>query len=284
MINLLAIAAKPLRITPETIKEDCLGTYMKLNEIESEISNGSINENNFKNTKYTIDNIIKVYNENVCHVNQKVTNDVVSTTQEYEKRKSNNSLSYNEECEYVNSRHEISDLRGAAYYLSNGLPQRILAVLERSNQYKLNDNSAPYEQLAEISKEVLPLFFRPTLRLCEDFQEARDNRIAEQRAAYRLEQSTKLVSTSPHHIKITVNCVELNTESTLGICCEPNWASQPIAFTKNEQGNWCGQIPMDTDWKCVVIQDGNQVVLWEKLEGNRRCDAQTQPFTLHAAF
>lgn len=67
---------------------------------------------------------------------------------------------------------------------------------------------------------------------------------------------------------------DIGWDTILGICCEPSWAEAPIAFKQLGNGkSWSGEIPKGKEFKFVLFCPGNnQIVKWENLSGNRRCD------------
>lgn len=77
-------------------------------------------------------------------------------------------------------------------------------------------------------------------------------------------------------IDITV-CHTFNPEQILGVCCDLNW-DEPIPFIQNENG-WKGQVPVNQEWKFVVLNKEGKIVAWEKHK-NRRCNPNTEPFTV----
>lgn len=85
-------------------------------------------------------------------------------------------------------------------------------------------------------------------------------------------------SSVPLCIDITV-LSQLKFGQNLGICCDPKWEQNPISFDLSENG-WKGQIPLNTNWKFVILENG-KVTRWEK-GCNRLCGNQTQGFTVKA--
>jgi hypothetical protein len=156
------------------------------------------------------------------------------------------------------------------------------------------DLCATYPDIMSVEEKVMvPLENRPSTDLAKESPEIVENlsiRASAMRDTLRCFRATASSSAPieineptpslPSTIDVTLVC-DLNSDQTLGICCDPSWAGAPIAFTKNENG-WSGQVPVGRDWKCVVLQN-DQVVKWENAN-NRRCDAQTQPLLLNVKF
>ena len=93
---------------------------------------------------------------------------------------------------------------------------------------------------------------------------------------FALERRDLLLNNSWIDLTITCNVGEGND---LGICCEPSWGDEPIAFELSEN-RWIGQVPVGKEWKFVILQDG-EVLRWE--EGyNRTLDITHSSITLAA--
>lgn len=82
--------------------------------------------------------------------------------------------------------------------------------------------------------------------------------------------ATTTPAPTPSLTNITVAC-NVGWGKTLGVCCTPNWAEAPIAFTAINGEEWYGQVPMDKEFKFVILENGKPVA-WENGE-NRRSSA-----------
>jgi hypothetical protein len=258
------------------ISEDFLFSSLELSKIKQELSknkdfdNSSINEKLF--------NIVTIFNENVSYINKTV---LEARTAQYD------TAPEDREVNHAKQKLNIYQLRtlGCA---SDALAEQIFTVITKlKKRGGTLDKELPWFVLKEAQVGECSLYFQPGLRLSETartkIQEARSIR---QREAFEKEEprlkALAREQFAAQHIEVTLTCAELTSGNVLGICCDPNWAEAPIAFTKTEKG-WNGHIPKDKDWKCVIIQEG-RIVKWENLTGNHRCGAETQPFTLNVTF
>ena len=67
--------------------------------------------------------------------------------------------------------------------------------------------------------------------------------------------------------------LDLYNGDSIGICHEPNWGTQPVAFARGTtDGTWQGEIPIGKEYKFVIVQSNGTVLRWENLSFNRRVE------------
>lgn len=74
-------------------------------------------------------------------------------------------------------------------------------------------------------------------------------------------ESRSVIAKLSNNISTKVQC-HIPSDCTLGICAEPSWGANPIAFTKSSNQEWIGEVPTNKEFKFVIINQGNRIQ-WE---------------------
>jgi hypothetical protein len=269
------------------IKEDGLLSLLALKDVKS--------CDDFECAKQKLINIINVYNQNVEYINKSNKKDTLFTElthEQYSKadgtKPSYSDYHYSESLrkfkllQTMDEEVQISQLG----YLFPTLAKKITRAAERLND-RAPEGSLPFSfDLMKVESKCAHDFFAPRLRKVEIPVETPKIQLAPQEPAKESPRAETSVatpleiadSTPASTIDVTL-LTRLGTGQSLGICCEPNWDQQPISFAPCD-GGWIGQVPVNQLWKFVILGEG-KVTHWEQA-ANRRCDAQTQAFTLQA--
>lgn len=263
------------------IKEDVLLSFVALKEIKSK---------SLEHAVYELENIVKVYNHNMDHINLTIKNRTSFEERTYDQfcrehgglRKPSPSEYTQEEAKRQHAVLKRMDEEGQISQLADVFPSLAEKISRAAERLKtMSPNALPEFTLTPLDNKVVHNLFPPKLRIIAD---PIKTTVQAPIGATPTETPQvppvieKSASTAPK-IAVTALCT-LSSEQTLAICCAPEWAAKPIAFTKTENG-WTGEIPVDIEWKFVIMQDA-QVTHWEQANNNRCCDAQTQAFTVPA--
>ncbi len=281
------------RPSSTVIKEDFLVLFADLEKIKYRIK-----EKDIDTIPSQIVNIIKVYNSDVKFINRENKNFEVSEFQSFEKfckyRGNESTESLRKEYDdkknragirTAKERNELCQLKqlgGLCSTLANKIT-RTIERLKRCDSIAEQIPSCPLEKIAFDDQ-----FLAPRLRTIEEPVE-KSQAVVSAPAALTEDQPPETFSvietvvSAPAplpsiHSDVTV-IYDVGYGNSLGICCDPSWAENPIVFTNHENG-WAGQVPVDKDWKFVVLQN-DRILKWEN-GTNRRCDAHTNALTINA--
>lgn len=312
------------------IKEDVILTFTTLNSIKSTIkSEDMCDEYLVNDVKNRLENVIKVYNENVQYINSSIENPTEFESCSYEQYckgrypiPSRSDFQYEESLrkthllKQINEESQISQLG----YIFRDVAKKITRTIDRFNAVVSSSPTLRASELIAPKNRHAHDFYAPTLRIIKaPIIETKTPKRAPlshsefKQIAAEILQKLEALPNQPSHqtslgsqqpeilaieilpsapvetitvpapaapkIDVTVLC-NLAPGQTLGICCDPTWDKQPTAFIKGDNG-WKGEVPVNQDWKFVILDASGKVANWEK-EKNRRCNEQTQPFTVKA--
>jgi hypothetical protein len=256
------------------IAHDCLSMHSNLDHIARQLATEGERAIELMPLADRMTHVIEIYNEDVITINSTVFKELKKVTENVKNNVSTErtNASYADISNYYKEKFEIQLLRQMASVLQKDLSTKISEtcslLLARSNK---NNQLLSFSPLNTLNPETCPTLFEPVLR---------QSHAAKARSNAQVEKARAFAAT---HCDVTIN-IELNTESTLGFCCAPDWGNKPTAFKKHAiiAGQWDGNVPRCNEWKFVIIQDG-QVVKWEQ-GNNRLCDANApaQSLTLNS--
>lgn len=293
------------------IMQDILISLISIEDVQLNIQQGDLSS-----AKDTLSNIIRVFNENIKYINKefKIPHHFTPRTfEEYCKTSdhpksaslselradhhSNESLREFKACQGLNEIAQLEEL----CFPSKKLATKILCTIGSFHAVEGTDKKTEFCALESIEKAWLE-FFPPRLRKIEvpsKSPEATKSSVINQNEPKAATSPSAILPSSPAVksilapveteeyslpiVGVTVKLCEIKNSTlgnnTLGVCCEPDWQKAPVAFTKDENGNWAGQAPIQKNWKFVLMQ-GDTVVKWENRHGNRKCDGSVGSVTL----
>ena len=273
------------------IARETLTLYTELGYIETKMKEEEASRYETWHPQYalrhtkSLANIINVFNDNVSFANKEIEKFIPfqkqsleqycdehpgHTLDHYNLHESTRKTAFKEMKREVVELYQLGD----TFHI---LSKKITLVLEKLREKNSLDKTIPIFPLIPCVKPTHPPAFHnfKNLRHIEPPKAP----IAIQKPMEKTSASAVQGVNTSAKIDVTV-LTNLGPEQTLGICCEPNWAEQPISFTPCENG-WQGQVPMNQPWKFVTLENG-KVANWEQLEGNRFCDSEVMAFTVQA--
>ncbi len=280
------------------IKEDFIHSLLNLDKMataldEYEKANGPEKSdiNKFRvirNLPKELEKVILVYNENIAYINKECTEfkefqwptfGAYRNTDGGDRGIEEVQQEYNHELAKAQNRHrarreEVVNL-GQLGLLFPPLCEKISMVTQRALSQKL-----PLEKLPELIplhevEAKRQLIFESMLRqpnntLVAQKEEVSTTSTTSSTSSTSAVESQPVVQT-PGWIPAVIEC---STDKVLGLCHEP-WTEKPVQFTCSSSGGnkWQGQIPVDKEFKFVLVQDNN-IVRWEE-GSNRRHDGSS---------
>ena len=303
-----------------SIKEDMLHTYRLLDNMEAALSEYENADEATKsepskfgvirNLPERLEQVIKVWNENLTHINSVYPNfkrglELPTFEQFNNANDHRRSLAYlQQEYQHENAvtQHNYMKRLDEAHNLgqlglfSSGLKQRIERVIQRSLVQNLPVQDLPklipFVQLESHQLLVCESSLRrprdevrvipPTPKILTEtptsstssnssMQSSLEPAVEVSLSQQKIESTTFLLAT----IRLPL------INGTFGICHDPFW-DQPVRFASSDEG-WKGPIPLNREFKCVIIDNEGKAAEWEICQGNRTIQPDsTLPLRLDA--
>ena len=285
------------------VAADILFTYQKLDKIDANLKECENSSDNYKfklikKVEEDLEDIIKVYNENVRLINDGYRN----TLKNFEYPSLADRLatvspesappSYRETIEesYPSERNRAEKLFRARLELNGNLaelaaPQRrvkdtIKGVIERVKAHNIPIEQLPkFDELFHDDKRMhlyeqelrKPQAYPPLPPLTDASSPSTESPTTTTSTTSSTTPASPSVDVAepvqaPQTHSVTIHC-PLGDNQTLGICQDPEWEKKPISFTSSDHQNWKVELPRQHEFKYVIIEAGKDLV-WET-RGNR---------------
>ncbi len=279
---------------------DILFSYKKLDRIKGDLKiyEASTNIKLIEPIQKGLEQVIKVYNENVHAIkdgNSKVKPFEYPTFEQWLKLQPSYPTRSREQLaqEYEEDRDRAHNKSREKLEVNYNLAQladpqiRLKKKIEKLIQ-RVSTANIPTDQLSKLQglelSEIDSLRFHTMLRepkadwecYLKPLSEVESNTTtpttdtSEQPAPSPVSPSVEVdqsVQSAPRTHSTTIHCPLADNE-ILGICQDSEWEKKPIPFTSSDHQNWQVELPLDKEFKYVIIKDG-KVDKWESRAGNR---------------
>lgn len=269
------------------VKEDCLLSFFELEKIEKTINTlEDVNSVDLSVINEQVANIACVYNENVRHINSKAcpkfqfpTEEEFNSTQYKRSEKSYKDAETIEFHQHTERLNEYFQLKQTSL-VCGPLGEKIQSVIQRLKDIQPHaELPSKLEKPNAVNGMEVPFFCELRLRKVIRLEDAKLPKPSKEIVPAKAEKKEEILPVLPFtpHICVTAE-LDIAAGSTLGICYAPSWADKPHAFINSEKG-WTGQIPVDTEWKFVIIDNAGKVLKWET-GLDRKHDKNNEPLVI----